>query len=368
MSTSRYAQDIDLADLNNSHTLAILSVPPGSRVLDIGAANGSVARALVDRGCTVCAVEVDPASAREAEEHCEEVVVADVEQLDVRAAFGGRDFDAVLLLDVLEHLRDPHAVLRDVTRVVRADGRLIVSVPNVAHAAVKLALLGGRFRYTELGLLDKTHLRFFDKPALDQLLADAGLVVHEELRVSRGLTETEIPIDPNAFSPDVVAEATQDPESETYQFVVVAGAGRDRAEAPVSLTSALKREVDELQTRIREARSHARSLEEQLATKDAQLGQLERKREEASELEQVVRRQDAELSASRREVSLLNQDLRLKEKYLAELRAAMAESRAELRAREASLASVQSSLSWRVTSPLRSVKRRLRRKLGGLGS
>jgi len=341
MSTSRYAQDIDLADLNNSHTLAILSVAPGSRVLDIGAADGSVARALVQRGCTVCAVELDPASAREAEEHCEQVVTADVEELDIQETFSGLDFDAVLLLDVLEHLRDPLAVLRNVTGVMGEAGRVIVSIPNVAHAAVTLALLGGRFRYTELGLLDRTHLRFFDKPAVDQLLADADLVVQEELRVTRGPTETEIPIDPNAFAPDVMAQATRDPESATYQFVIVAAAGRDCAETPVSLTDALKRRVDELERR---------------------------KREELSELEQVVRRLDAEFSASRREVSLLHQDLWLKEKYLAELRAAMAESRAQLRAGEASLAAMQGSLSWRVTSPLREVKHRLRRLPGGIDS
>jgi len=338
MSTSRYAQDIDLDDLNSSHTLAILSVAPGSRVLDIGAANGSVARVLVQRGCTVWAVEVDPATAREAEEHCEQVVIADVEELDVREAFGGLDFDVVLLLDVLEHLRDPLAVLRNVTGAIGEDGRLIVSIPNVAHAAVRLALLSGRFRYTELGLLDRTHLRFFDKPAIDQLLADAELVVCEELRVTRGPTETEIPIDPDAFAPDVMAEATRDPESETYQFVVVAAAGREGAETPVSLTSALKRRVDELEKVIREAGSHA------------------------------ARRHDAELSASRREVSLLHQDLRLKEKHLAELRAAMAGRRAQLRTRDATLAAMQRSPSWRITAPLRSLKSQLRRLLDGIGS
>ena len=338
MSTSRYAQDIDLADLNSSRTLAILSVAPGSRVLDIGAADGSVARALVQRGCSVCAVEVDPASAREAEEHCEQVVIADVEELDVQDAFSGLDFDAVLLLDVLEHLRDPLAVLRNVTGVIREDGRVIVSIPNVAHAAVALALLSGRFRYTELGLLDRTHLRFFDKPAVDQLLADADLVVQEEFRVTRGPTETEIPIDPNAFSPDVLAHATQDPESATYQFVVVAAAGRDGADSPASLTGALKRRVDELEEVIREAEVHARSLEEQL-----------------------TRRHDAELSASRREVSLLHQDLHLKEKHLAKLRA-------DGQARDASLAAIQGSLSWRITAPLRAAKQRRRRWLGAVDS
>lgn len=336
MTTSRYAQEIDLADLNNSHTLAILSVPPASRVLDIGAADGSVARALVERGCTVSAVELDPASAREAEQHCQQVVTADVEKLDLEAAFDGPDFDAVLLLDVLEHLHDPLAVLRNVTRVVGEHGRLILSIPNVAHAAVRLALLSGRFQYTELGLLDRTHVRFFDKPAVDQLLADADMVVQDELHVTRGPTETEIPIDPSSFSPGVVAEATRDAESEIYQFVIVAAPSGGGTEATSSLPSALQRRVENLE-------------------------------EELSELELVVGRHDAELSASRREVSMLHQDLQLKERYLAELRAELA-AREDFRTELATLATMQSSLSWRVTSPLRSVRRLVRRHLGEIDS
>ena len=375
MSTSRYAQDIDLANLNDSHTLAVLSVPPGSRVLDIGAADGSVASALVQRGCTVHAVEVDPASGREAQQHCERVVVADIEELDVRATFDGAGFEAILLLDVLEHLRDPLAVLREVAGLLGERGRVILSVPNVAHAAVKLALLGGRFRYTELGLLDRTHLRFFDKPALDQLLADAGLVVEEELRVTRGATETEIPIDIDAFPPEVVAEATRAPESETYQFVVLAAPARDEEEPPSSLAGALQRRVEELGEAVEQAHARGRALEEQLAARDAELAAHGAWREERLEVEQAVRRHDAELVASRREVAMLHQDLALKERTLMKLRATVAETdmreaalRAEIADREAALGTVLRSPSWRLTSPLRSLKRRVRRRLDGLRS
>src|SRR3954447_25015221 len=107
MSPSRYSRQVDLTNVNNAHTLGVLLVPPGSRVLDIGAGDGSVARALVERGCGVSAVEIDAEAARDARLCCEEVVVGDIEQMDLRAAFDDRVFDVVLLLDVLEHLKDP---------------------------------------------------------------------------------------------------------------------------------------------------------------------------------------------------------------------------------------------------------------------
>jgi 2-polyprenyl-3-methyl-5-hydroxy-6-metoxy-1,4-benzoquinol methylase len=319
MSTSRYAREVDLADLNNAHTLGILSVPPGSRVLDLGAADGSVARGLVERGCKVWAVEVDPSSATAAEAVCERVVVADVEQLDIASAFDGVDFDAVLLLDVLEHLRDPLPVLRRCAALVGSDGRLVLSIPNIAHAAVRLALLSGRFRYTERGLLDGTHLRFFDRAGVQQLLEDAGLVVVEDLRTTAGVTETEIPIDLDSFSSEVVAEATGDADSDTYQFVLVAGPG-EAGGASGSLAPELQRRVHELEDRIRE------------------------------------------LEAAQRDVQFLRDDLALKEAYLVDLRAKNAEHAererllaSELERHRHELDVLKDSLSWRITAPLRSL-------------
>src|SRR5260370_33131212 len=105
MSSTRYSYNIDLDNPNASHSLGILLVRPGSRVLDVGAADGSVARVLVDRGCRVWAVEIDEDAARHAALVGEQDVIEDVEQLGLAAKLGGGRFDAVLLLDVLEDLR-----------------------------------------------------------------------------------------------------------------------------------------------------------------------------------------------------------------------------------------------------------------------
>src|SRR5262245_29151028 len=70
---------VDLDDLNSPHTLAVLSVPPGSKVLDIGCGAGVVARALTARGCQVWGVELDPRQASSARNYCVEVREADVE-------------------------------------------------------------------------------------------------------------------------------------------------------------------------------------------------------------------------------------------------------------------------------------------------
>src|SRR3954454_23807229 len=164
MSMSRNSRKVNLTDVNNAHTLGVLLVPPGSRVLDIGGGGGTASRALVERGCRVWAIEIDPEAARDAHRCCEDVVVGDVEQMDLRAAFDDGVFDVILLLDVLEHLKDPAATLRRASARLAPGGRVVTSIPNVTHAAVRLQLLAGRFPRTDIGLLDRTHLQFFDRP------------------------------------------------------------------------------------------------------------------------------------------------------------------------------------------------------------
>jgi hypothetical protein len=85
-------------------------------------------------------------------------------------------FDAVVFADVLEHVVEPDAVLgRWLPHVCTAETVVLVSLPNVANLAVRLQLLAGRFRYTERGILDRTHLRFFTRRSARALLAASGL-------------------------------------------------------------------------------------------------------------------------------------------------------------------------------------------------
>ena len=100
-----------------------------------------------------------------------------------RRILSDRQFDVVLLLDVLEHLRDPERILRRARRALTG-GRVIVSLPNVANVTVRLTLLFGRFEYTERGILDRTHLRFFTRRSALRMLRDAGFTVeHREMTV-----------------------------------------------------------------------------------------------------------------------------------------------------------------------------------------
>jgi 2-polyprenyl-3-methyl-5-hydroxy-6-metoxy-1,4-benzoquinol methylase len=179
VSVSRY-QLKDDPHSSHSTILAMLGPGGGRRALDVGAADGFLAELLGSRGWVVTALERDPVQADLARGKCHEVIVADI--ADGTAKLSGL-FDAIVCGDVLEHLTDPLSALASLNSRLSTGGRIVVSVPNVAHLWVRLSLLVGRFEYTDRGILDRTHVRFFTRRTLIAMLAQAGLSI-EELQVT----------------------------------------------------------------------------------------------------------------------------------------------------------------------------------------
>ncbi len=352
MALSRYSVEIDLDAAASSHALAILNVAPESSVLDIGAADGSVARRLVERGCRVVGIELDAEAARAAEEFCERVVIGDAEAIDLADAVDGDRFDVVLLLDVLEHLQDPVATLKRAAEQLSPGGRVIVSVPNVTHAALRLQLLTGRFQYTERGLLDRTHLRFFDRPAVERLFSQAGLTVIDRLRTTAGLTETEIQIDPLSLPEDAVSLALSGEDADTYQFVYVAAPTTVPRNEVVSLGEALQRRIAELERAYREALDQMQSLQTQIADADRERERTAQREADASarvaSLEGELRRRMAELERQHEDLRYSEMHLAIKDEQLAELRAELIPLRARLDQLEQAIGRTRRRVTQRV--------------------
>ena len=173
---------------SSSHYYARQMVGSNQDVLDIGAGEGFFAAELAVNGNRITGIDNRPTPAEESP--FEQYFSADLEQGigPMIRQLGAKRFDRVLLLDVLEHLRHPEQILRQSHDVLKRDGLLIVSLPNIANIHVRLMLLFGRFNYTERGILDKTHLRFFTRKTARQLLESNGFSIVEE-------KETIIPVE-----------------------------------------------------------------------------------------------------------------------------------------------------------------------------
>jgi 2-polyprenyl-3-methyl-5-hydroxy-6-metoxy-1,4-benzoquinol methylase len=204
----------------SAHMLVVELVPEGARVLDVGCATGYLAEAIAQRRSSrVTGIEVSPMAAERAREHCERVIVGDVETLDLEAELGEERFDVVIFADVLEHLRDPGQILGHIRPFVADGGSVVASIPNIAHGSVRLALLGGEFRYRAQGLLDDTHLRFFTREGIQDLFEEAGFLVAHWRRRRIDVRDAEIEV-PGAVPKEAQAWVASDPDASTYQFVV----------------------------------------------------------------------------------------------------------------------------------------------------
>jgi 2-polyprenyl-3-methyl-5-hydroxy-6-metoxy-1,4-benzoquinol methylase len=160
----------------SSHDLLrkrILALSPGLRLLDLGAAGGHLGRALRDRCAFLAGVEPDldlPASAREGYDEWRAVDAMEAGDWD-------RPFDVVVCADVLEHLARPELLLERIHGWLKPGGTLLVSLPNVANVSIRVGLMLGHFRYTDRGILDRTHLSFYTLSSARHLLESSGFRV-----------------------------------------------------------------------------------------------------------------------------------------------------------------------------------------------
>lgn len=150
-------------------------MPQRSRVLDIGCGTGAVTLvANRDKDNDLYGIEPDPTRATVARSRGINVVCGNLDQgfLD-----GHPPFDVIVLADVLEHVAAPGEFLSRALSALKPDGLVLLSVPNVAHWTVRFGLLFGRFDYTETGILDATHLRWFSEKTIRKLCEYCGLDV-----------------------------------------------------------------------------------------------------------------------------------------------------------------------------------------------
>ena len=149
-------------------------VPDGARVLELGPGPGAMTRVLLERGHEVTVIENDPEALEALAGLGCTVLVSDLNCADSLRALAGKYFDTILACDVLEHLLAPDQLLRGLCELVSPEGRLVVSVPNVAYAGVLAGLRCGLFDYADKGILDRTHTRFFTRRSLDRMLMCEG--------------------------------------------------------------------------------------------------------------------------------------------------------------------------------------------------
>lgn len=307
-----YDSPLDLNNANDPRTLALRLIAPGKTVLELGPATGRVTSVLSERGCRVVAVEQDGTMAPKLERYCSRVIVGDVERLSLEEVFGEQRFDVILAGDFFEHLAHPLELLRELKRYLSEEGYVVASIPNIAHGSVRLSLLQGKFEYKDIGILDRTHLRFFTLESILHLFTDAGFAIVDVQRVRQDpFKEPYIDgpsLDHPELSPELKRLIAEDPDAATVQFVVKAFPVNSRA-AQLHILLTLQAQVQEkektvfnlekmlmdLRNALRERDQTISGLEDQIQTLQSRIESLRQQGDGAlRERESVIR----ELQAS----------------------------------------------------------------------
>lgn len=170
---------------SHSRVLALLAdLPPGARVLEVGAATGLLGRLSSNATFSLYGLEPNDEWATIARPHYAELRCCSLDEAPDDFLNG---HDVVILADVLEHMVDPETALTRLVKLEPVGCRFIISVPNVANLWIRLSLLLGRFTYGRRGILDGTHLRFFTRGTFLKMIESSGLRV-------TGVEATPIPL------------------------------------------------------------------------------------------------------------------------------------------------------------------------------
>jgi len=149
-------------------------------ILDVGCSNGTLGHSLKNNRPErkIYGIEFDNKFAREAGEHLDFVINADLNLFDWQKAFNDQKFDCIIFADVLEHLVEPESCLLQARQYLQQGGCIVVSLPNIRHiSALSAIFLKGSFPRRDRGIFDRTHLRWFTVADAHNLLTSAGFTI-----------------------------------------------------------------------------------------------------------------------------------------------------------------------------------------------
>ena len=151
------------------------------KILDIGCGGGALCAAIKkQRNVWYCGIDISSEAIDYAKEVLDEVHLGDITSMDL--PYANKSFDTLIFADILEHLVHPLDTLRRWLPLLKENGCVVISLPNVRHFTVTIPLIFyGKWEYSDRGILDRTHLRFFTLESARKLICDAGLKIEQEL-------------------------------------------------------------------------------------------------------------------------------------------------------------------------------------------
>ena len=220
---SKYDFELDL-DKENSLSIIIDNINPNSKILEFGPAHGRLTKYLKESmNCIVDIIELDEKAGLEASKYANRYFIGEkfgnIEDYLWLEELKDERYDYIVFADVLEHLYCPENVLKASKKLLKDEGSILLSLPNIAHNSIIIDLINDEFKYNELGLLDNTHIRFFTYKSLIRMLDKVGLVSVKEQYVYEKVGENEIINSYDSIDKSIAKGLKNRDKGNVYQFV-----------------------------------------------------------------------------------------------------------------------------------------------------
>lgn len=244
-------------------------IEPKTTVLDIGCSSGKLGQALKkEKEVHVTGIDIDADDVRLAKKNLDAAYVVNIEKEDL-AKYG--TFDYVIMSDVVEHLVDPVAVLKKVKQLLKKDGKFVFSIPNMANVTTRIELLKGQFTYKDFGLLDRTHLHFYDTTEVNRVFNESGFVIRSMDCTLRPIPEKLLKKELEGIGISLTPKLHQiltKPDAAIYQFIGVATPGK----TPHKMAPETTIQLDIISVEMERMRN---DFDKQLKERDEILGRLD---------------------------------------------------------------------------------------------
>jgi len=173
-------RQVDLFDELSLEDKKVLEwIGENKTVLEVGCHTGNLAKWLKRCSCHVTGIDINKNAIQIASKYLDVAIEADIENNETWQKFFGEKYEIITLMHVLEHLVNPWDTLKRILKFLAPGGTIIIALPNICNAKDRFNITWGKFVYTEIGVLDRTHLHFFTQDSARELIRSVKLQIDE---------------------------------------------------------------------------------------------------------------------------------------------------------------------------------------------
>ena len=172
---------MDQTPIHEQHNPDLLKLIPiqSKKLIEVGCSSGALAREFkkISVNCYWLGIEIDSTYAELAKRHCDKSMALNIESAPENFWEETKNADCWIFGDTLEHLQDPWSILKLIRANISQTGSVVACIPNAQHWSLQVKLSIGDFRYESSGLLDRTHLRWFTRQTIIEMLDQSGFQI-----------------------------------------------------------------------------------------------------------------------------------------------------------------------------------------------